>query len=359
MITHEERKEPSYQRLASRLRDEILSGNISGKMKPEKELSDLFGVSYMTLRKAIGVLVDEGILQRLHGHGTFIRSPEQRQPLRAVGLLLPSGASQGAANPYYAHIVDGACHEAAASGLGLAVSDQLATLFDPVNAAAPRMADALVVCPHACTAPELERVARFLPVILLEWDDLHHGSITVDNAGGQRKAVEHLIALGHRHIAYISGPDKPGVQNAPGRERLNGFLEAMLAAGLSVPATCLGSGDFEFETGYRLAKQLLNHPLHPTALVCANDTMALGAVRYAHEAGLSVPGDLSITGFDDISAAQYCTPALTTIAPPKNELGALAIRHLKQYAEAVPAERTTIRLQADLLVRASTGPCRR
>ncbi len=359
MLLHEERKEPSYQRLAARLRGEILSGNISGKMKPEKELADLFAVSYGTLRKAIGVLVDEGILQRLHGHGTFIRSPEQIQPLRAVGLLLPAGATQGAANPYYAHIVDGACREAATLGLGLAVSDRLATLFDPAASTAPRMADALIVCPHACTAPELARVSRFLPVILLEWDDLQHGSLTVDNAIGQRKAVEHLIGLGHKLISYISGPDQAGVQNAPGRERLNGFLDAMVEAGLSMPASHIVSGDFEFRAGYELAKQLLSRPLRPTAIACANDTMALGAMRYAHEAGLSVPRDLSITGFDDISAAEYCTPGLTTLAPPKTELGVLAVRHLRENALKAPAERTCIRLQAELIVRASTAPCAR
>lgn len=355
MLSHEEGTLPQYHRLANQLRTQILSGSVSGKLQPERELSASFGVSYMTTRKALGLLVNEGLLQRIQGHGTFVRNPQNTNTLQSIGLLLPAGASEGAANPYYAQILDGACQQAAADGLGLAVSDRLQTLFKPEHSRKLRMADGLIICPHAASADDLESVSRFLPVVLLEWDDGRHSCFTIDNTAGMQAAVGHLISLGHQRIAYLGGPDRPELQNAPSRERLDGYMQAMLGAGLNVPSSHISSGDFEFHSGYAMAKQLLSLTPRPTALACANDLMALGALRYAAEAGLRVPHDLSVTGFDDIAAAQYCTPALTTVAPPKRELGRLAVEHLQQSARLGAQERIVRKLAVEVLIRGSTA----
>ena len=343
---------PQYQEMAARLRAQILAQKISGKIPPERELARQFGVSYMTARKAIGLLVEEGLLLREHGQGTFVRSPGQRTTLRSAGLLLPAGASGGAANPYYAHIIAGACAEAVRRGVGLAISDSLHTLFQPEASRSVRMADGLIVCPGACSGAELAKVARFLPVVLLEWSNLRFPALTVDNHGAMREPVEFLVGLGHKHIAFIGGPQRAGVQSAPARERLEGFIAAMTECGLSVREEYIRHGDYEFASGVALARELLTLKNRPTAICCANDTMALGVMRYAAEAGLRIPDDLSVCGFDDIGAAALCTPSLTTVCPPKQELGELAIELL---ADGKAARDMSRPLPCRIVMRQSAG----
>ncbi|TVT18657.1 LacI family transcriptional regulator, partial [Amycolatopsis rhizosphaerae] len=133
--------------------------------------------------------------------------------------------------------------------------------------------------------------------------------VTSDNTGGAEQAVRHLIARGHRRIATITGPP----DNQPAIDRLAGYRRAMAEAGLPVPEDYVAEGDFYRASGQAAMRRLLALGEPPTAVFAAGDEMAVGALLAAREAGLRVPGDVALAGFDDIEIAALVDPALTTV----------------------------------------------
>jgi LacI family transcriptional regulator len=179
--------------------------------------------------------------------------------------------------------------------------------------------------------------------------------VASDNIGGERLAVEHLLSLGHRRIATIAGP----METRPGRDRLRGYRDALRDAGVAFRDEYVRSGDFYVDAGERAARELLALDDRPTAIVAASDLMAVGALRAAAAAGLSVPDDLSVVGFDDVMLAAHLQPALTTIRQDKTGLGGAAARALLTRIDDPdePAEEQ-LTLDVQLVVRATTSPAR-
>lgn len=183
------------------------------------------------------------------------------------------------------------------------------------------------------------------------------GTVLLDNVLGSRLAVEHLAALGHRRIGMISGPERL----TTGRERLRGYREALVAAGLSADGALVAFGDFREESGRRAAEALLGGAAPPTALLVANNEMMAGALTAIRELGLRLPDDLSVISFDDARWAQHIEPPLTVVAQPLAEMGAAAALLLlermtgrEQPAGAPPAPRRVFK--PELILRASTAP---
>src|SRR3954452_21570720 len=145
-----------------------------------------------------------------------------------------------------------------------------------------------------------------------------------DNEAGARAAVEHLVGLGHRRIATITGM----LHSRPGADRLRGYRAAVQAAGLAYRDEYVAYGDFYAPSGRACAARLLAHPEPPTAIFAASDEMAIGAVGAAAELGLRLPQDVSIVGFDDVQLAQHLNPPLTTLRQDKLGLGAAAAEAL-------------------------------
>lgn len=148
--------------------------------------------------------------------------------------------------------------------------------------------------------------------------------VTSDNRAGAASAVEHLLGLGHRRIATITGP----LDMKPGFERLAGYREALGAADLPGRPEYMRTGDFFPASGHAAMRQLLALDEPPTAVFVAGDAMALAAMNAAQEAGLSVPADLAVVGFDDIEAAALARPTLTTVAQDKESFGSAAVAAL-------------------------------
>ena len=144
--------------------------------------------------------------------------------------------------------------------------------------------------------------------------------IEIDNHDAAHVIVSHLIGLGHRRIAHARGP----ADNVESTYRLAGYRAAMADAGLPVDEAIIFDGAFNFDAGARVARQFLAFSPRPTALFTANDEMAMGFMKTVKDAGLAVPGDVSVAGFDDIEFARYFDPALTTMSQPRAELGRLA-----------------------------------
>ncbi|ACU75496.1 transcriptional regulator, LacI family [Catenulispora acidiphila DSM 44928] len=148
--------------------------------------------------------------------------------------------------------------------------------------------------------------------------------VTSDNRSGAASAVRHLHSLGHRAIATITGP----LPAMPAAERLAGYRYEMARVGLDPHPEYIEHGDFYLSSGYECAQRLIALPEPPTAIFAAGDEMAIGAMQALHDAGISVPADVAVVGFDDIEAASLVRPALTTVAQDRVSIGVGAVETL-------------------------------
>ncbi|MTJ82721.1 MAG: LacI family transcriptional regulator [Telmatospirillum sp.] len=173
---------------------------------------------------------------------------------------------------------------------------------------------------------------------------------------GIRQAVQHLAALHHRRIAFVSGP--PGLKSADAR--VAAFRSAMAEKTLEAPDHLIVSGQHTIEGGLAALAQLTELPEPPTAVMCSNDVSAIGVMRKAYELGLRIPDDLSVIGFDDIHLAEFVIPPLTSIRMSQTELARLSFHALLADVErAVPQPNgTEYFLTTELILRKSTGPAR-
>lgn len=188
-------------------------------------------------------------------------------------------------------------------------------------------------------------------VIQGSFPDVVAPSVDVDNRAGARAAVEHLLALGHRRIACIT--------NAPlaytaARERVDGYRDALAGAGLPFESALVVEGGFTAPSGHEAMRALLGGA-SPTAAFVASDVVALGAIGAIREAGLRIPDDIAVVGFDDIPLAAFFDPPLTTVRLPAHELGAAAGRTLLDRIAGREVPTRTL-LPTELIVRASAGP---
>ncbi len=201
-----------------------------------------------------------------------------------------------------------------------------------------------------------------LPVVLIDFEKDHLPGVVVDNQAGARGAVDHLVSLGHRRIAFVGADmEHPAV-----RARLDGYRLALSAAGLaSDPALIITrtGGNPDRETGKLLGEEMLAVDPRPTSVFCVNDAVALGILDTAKKEGVEVPKSLSIVGFDDVTGAQISIPALTTVRVFKEQLGELALRYLTElmsgpdgHEERYQRGYHDIKVPAELVVRDSTAP---
>ncbi|MER3553388.1 MAG: LacI family transcriptional regulator [Meiothermus sp.] len=218
--------------------------------------------------------------------------------------------------------------------------------------------EGLLIVPTSKTRQNLSTL-RDLTVIELDRTSGTPGvhSVLVDNVKGARGAVEHLIGLGHRRIGMVAGPTTVTTAS----ERLEGYQQALLGAGIPFERRLVATGDHKEEGGYRATKELLSLPpkLRPTALFAGNSEMAAGAVLAARDLGFTIPDDLSLVSFDDTRWARLMQPPLTVVAQPAYDLGYLACETLISILERNrPLQATTLRLSTELIVRSSTAPPR-
>ncbi|MGD7008873.1 LacI family DNA-binding transcriptional regulator [Metabacillus sp. 84] len=198
-----------------------------------------------------------------------------------------------------------------------------------------------------------EVVESSIPCVLIDIpiQTEHVGYVSTDNSLGAEKAVRHLLELGHRNIAMVNGHDFAYVSE----ERLKGFKKAVSDAGIPGREEWIVNGDFkEYEAEKAVFELLKIHPCI-TAIFCASDLMAFGAIKAAARLNLSVPEDLSVVGYDDILLAGYVSPSLTTIAQNREMLGFHAARLLMDMLnkDSQPAH---LLLETELKVRKSTAP---
>lgn len=258
------------------------------------------------------------------------------------------------ANPFFAEIIRGIEQVAHQNRYAVLLGDtQYSRSREQTYAdlLSTRQADGLITM-----LPHIPRIANGVPqhiVNACEYvKDPAVASVYVDNVTAAGNATEYLLGLGHRAIAFVTGPMSSPIC----ADRDQGYERALRAAGIKRNPRLTVHGDFSVESGIRGMEALFARKNPFTAVFCSNDEMAIGAIRAAKSAGMRVPEDLSVVGFDDIRFARYTDPPLTTIAQPKHELGREAMNMmLESLAEKnVPARKHILATQ--LIVRASAAP---
>lgn len=262
-----------------------------------------------------------------------------------VGVLIPD-----ISNPYYAEVVRGVEEVISANGRRVVLCNtnrdvEKASRY--VDTLLKARVDGIVIVGGGST-----RLASFLRplavygtrVVVIGRHNLPFPSIQVDNVEAARQATEYLLSLGHTAVGFITGPaDSYTVQ-----DRLAGYKAALQAHGLSVRRRLVVEADFEEAGGYAGAKKLLTARHRPTAVLAANDRSALGVLAALTDSGITVPGELSVMGFDDIPLASFVRPALTTVSIPSSRLGreAALLLGLDEAASATESRELTTRLVA-------------
>ena len=267
-----------------------------------------------------------------------------------VGALLPDLHGE-----YFSELIRGIDLAARARGLHLLVSSShgnAAEAAAALRAMNGRVDGLLVMSPHADADFLDGNLSDDLPVVLMNTRaaDGIHSSFAVDNHAGAYAVIQHFVQRGHRQIAFIAGPES----NFEAQERLRGYGAAMSAL---LPQECgqFLPGDFTQESGFRAGGLVVALSKRPTAIFASNDMMAVGCLSALNEAGIRVPLDIVLAGFDDIPMSRYLNPPWTTVRARIAELGGLALERLACAIEA--PERATVEhqtLRADLVVRQST-----
>ena len=284
------------------------------------------------------------------------RSPT---PRRRTDSVMIDVVVESVTTAYYSEVMDGILECTSENGAEVVLS---AMSLEATSAAerVQRMLDAgrrglLLVTSKWGPSDILTFQERGIPVVLV--DPLNPPgadvvSVGATNWAGGKTATEHLLDLGHERIAHLGGPPKAECS----QDRQHGYMAALLGRGVEVRPEYTISRDFTRAFGIEGLGQLLELPEPPTAIFAANDTIAIGVWEEARRRGMTLPGDLSIVGFDGTSYAEQTMPQLTTVEQPLREIGRAATRTLLRQIDGQQPDSTRIELATRLLVRESTAP---
>lgn len=357
---------PLYVQLADYYRQRILSGTIvpGDRLASEPEIAEQLGVSRGTVRRAMDILVEEGRLVSVRGKGTFAVSLPVENCARLIGLVMPF-----LSDALGAEILKGAESVLRQNGYSLIYGSsegELAVEREQIQRLELNRVCGMILMP-AGKYEEALMISRTLtentPLVVIDRaiPGYPAPSVYVDNRGGARMAVEHLLALGHRRIGCIT--HKGRISSV--QERVRGYEQAMRAVDLlplaSVylewhgPSSDGLSPDYSDEE-MRPIEQMLQSPERPTALFCVNDFTAAGVMQYILRRGLKIPQDMAIIGFDDIPLAPYMSVPLSSLAQPRFDVGQQAGALLIKLISGEPVQDECIVLPTRLVVRGSTDP---
>jgi LacI family transcriptional regulator len=275
-----------------------------------------------------------------------------RRRTQTLGVLLPDMHGE-----FFARVIQGLDKTARTYDHHLLVSsfhseeDEARTV---VRAMLGRVDGLIIMWPALGSRLFADFLPEELPMVLLmvSGESTTFPALSVDNRGGARAAVEHLLDHGHRRIAILTGPS----QNRDAQQRLAGYRAALHESGVEHDPQLEIAGDFRQESGHQAVAQLLALDPLPTALFASNDSMAIGALNALRDAGIRVPEEMAVIGFDDIPSAQYMNPSLSTVHVPIYELGTRAVELvIRQMNGALEDEKKDGVLATKLMPRASCG----
>jgi DNA-binding LacI/PurR family transcriptional regulator len=271
-----------------------------------------------------------------------------------LGLVLCQSPEQAHADAFLARVIFGV--EQAAMQMGFHV---LINQIEPddhsgyTHLISENLVDGLIVSgPRQDDKGIVELHQDGVPVMLLgQMPGTEIPFVDVDATGSAERAVQHLIELGHSDIALITNAK---LSYTSAQQRRKGYLSAIEKAGIPVKTDLMKEGNYTPDSGYRAMSDLLKATPRPTAVFIASDVVALGAILAVKEAGLNIPEDISIVGFDDIPLAEFFDPPLTTVRLPAFDLGWMAGERLGRLVKKEPIEQVGLLLKTELVIREST-----
>lgn len=290
-------------------------------------------------------------MQELDYQPNFLGRQLRKMETKTILVVVPD-----IANTFFSKVLRGIEAVAAKHGFQVLMGDsQNSSLSESqyLNHLRYKQVDGVILL-TARTNPRLvEELSDNYPIVLaceyLEGSRIP--TVSIDNISSARKMTSHLIQLGHRRIAHISGP----MSIILGRDRLKGYEQAMVQNNLEMDQVLVQEGDFSYESGYQLMKKLLALQTPPTAVFAANDEMAIGAIKAIKHFQLSVPEDIAVVGFDDIQMASIFEPGLTTVAQPTYQIGNTAMALLVSLMKKEKIVKKQFVLEEQLIVRESCG----
>lgn len=329
-------------------------------MPTMKDVAKMAGVSTSTVSHvinndrfvsdAVRAKVDAAIKTLNYAPSALARSLKLNQT-HTIGMLITASS-----NPFYSELVRGverSCFERGYSLVLCNTEGDEQRMNRNLETLLQKRVDGLLLLCTETHLPSPVIMSRYpsIPTVMMDWAPFEGESDVIqDNSllGGET-ATQHLIDNGYTRIACIAGPQ----DKTPARLRLEGYRNAMNRAGLEIHEGYEIIGDFEFQGGFTAMNALLALEQPPHAVFTGNDAMAVGAYQALYQAGLKVPQDMAVVGYDDIELARYMTPPLTTIHQPKDELGELAVDVLIHRMAQPTLEQQRLFLTPELVVRGS------
>jgi len=321
------------------------------------DVAEVTGVSISTVSKVAngGGAVSDSTRAKIEAalaETGYVPTRLRRGSLTPVAMLVR--------NLNYSYVLDvqrGAVDAARRAGfdlcVGLCPDDRVGLGWIDELQAAGR--EAVIAVKSTLTVDERERLAAYqMPVVDVDpYRAVPEGaySISSTNLAGGLSVTRHLLDLGHRRIALLAADP----ESLAGQDRVHGYRAAMSGAGVDLDPALILEGQFTFASGLGTATQLLGRKNRPTAIVASSDHQAMGVIEAARRAGLSVPADLSVTGFDDLAIAWMASPPLTTVRQPLEQIGAVAVETVASLLSGEGARIHHLELATSLVVRDSTA----
>jgi len=339
---------------------EVGSGGVRERRTTLAVIAAEAGVSLPTVSKVVNGRPDvapstRARVERLLDEHHYSRSGARRS--RRGGLI--DLVFAGLDSPWAVEILRGVEEWGAVRSFGVAVSSVRHGNARPASwtsALASHDTDGVILVTSELTHAQLGQLrSAGIPLVVVDPvnpppADL--ASVGATNWAGGLAATEHLIGLGHRHIAAIAGPG----DYLCSRARIDGYRSGLERAGIVYDPSLVRHGDFQHEGGFRRGGELLDRPDPPTAIFAGSDQQALGVYEAARQRGLRIPQDLSVIGFDDLPVSRWVSPPLTTVRQPLAEMGRTAAQMLGDVIEGLPLRSTRVELSTELIVRESTAP---
>jgi len=328
------------------------------------DVAKLAGVSKTTVSRYlngndIGHMSDEtrkriiAAIKELDFNPSDIARSLKRKSTNVIGIVI-----NDMTNPFFLNMIQGIETELKGTGYNFLIcnSDMDIKLeIGCLKMLEQKQIDGIIVIGLNMSVSHIKELNIKIPIVLLERDagDSNLDSVRIDNRSGSYEAVKHLIDRGHKKIAHISGPRLSTIAI----ERHDAYIECLTDYEIDLNPQYIVKGNYKMESGYESMKLLMELQDKPTAVFCANDNMALGALRYLIEKNISVPGEIALVGYDDIPVAQMVTPALTTVRQPVMELSMTATRLLLKRINTKDSENyesQSIVMESDLIIRKSS-----
>ena len=340
---------PKYILVENYIKEAVKTKALVDKLPGERSLAKQLGYSYMTIRKAIENLVDQGVLYKVPTKGTYVnKDGTHKKKTSTIGYFLDSSIKSGISSPYYSLLLNAIEKEAAKEDYSVVYFSD--TSVDRLHKTLSKLDGVIATCFPRIEETILE-IKDIIPIVVIENSaaDKTIPSVIIDNFNANLESADYICSLGHTHIGFMTGLEDSDI----GKSRYAGHQHGLSKNNINIDESLVFRGNYSYEAGIEGAEYYLSLEQRPTAIICANDSMALGAMQKFKQEGFDIPDDISIIGFDDIDVASQIVPTLTTIRAPVNQIAKHSFSTLKNLIMGKEPENQHMAIAPKLMIRES------